>query len=158
MIKTKHPLILASNSRARNEMLKNVGLEFQKIPADIDEAAIIKNTTATPKDLALKLAIEKALHISKQNPESYVIGSDQILEQGGEIFQKAATIDKAREKLKKLRGKTHTLISSVALAFNGEIIWDETDTATLTMHNFDNVFLEKYLKSAENDILSCVGC
>jgi len=154
---TKHPIILASNSRARNEMLKNVGLKFTKIPADIDEVAIIKTMQSTPQEIAQELAKQKALHISVQNPNTYVIGSDQILEQGGQIFQKANNIDETRDKLKALRGKTHHLISSVAVAHNGKIIWDNTDTAEMHMHNFDDDFLEQYLKTATDDILSCVG-
>ena len=157
MIKTKSPLILASGSRARAGMLENVGIEFQKSPADIDEGTIIQASQDMPEQLALKLAQEKALHISSQNPNAYVIGSDQILEQGGQLFQKAKTVDEAREKLKTLRGKTHQLISSVAIAKDNEIIWNDTDTASLTMYDFDDETLEEYLEIAEDDILSCVG-
>ena len=157
MIKTKSPIILASGSRARADMLENVGIDFQKIPADIDEDSIIKASQDRPEELALKLAQEKALRVSAQNPDAYVIGSDQILEQGGQLFQKAKTIEEAREKLKTLRGKTHQLISSVAIAKDSKIIWHDTDTASLTMHDFDDEMLEEYLKIAEDDILSCVG-
>ena len=158
MIKNKSPIILASGSRARNEMLTNAGLEFQKISADIDEDSIIQNMQGeSPAAIASKLADEKALHIAAQNPDASVIGSDQILELNGEIFQKAPDLDAARKKLKTLRGKTHHLISSVSVAKNDEIIWRDTDTAALTMHNFDDEFLEAYLNAARDDILSCVG-
>lgn len=157
MISSKYPIILASNSRARNEMLKNAGVEFTKIPADIDEEAIIKHIAATPSEIAGELARQKALHISAQNPDSYVIGSDQILECSGTLFQKANNIDEARAKLKKLRGKTHHLHSSVAVALNGGIIWDNADIAKMSMHNFSDAFLESYLTKASDDITDCVG-
>jgi len=157
MLQKKHPIILASGSRARSSMLENAGVEFTKIPADINEDLIIQKSESPPADLALRLAQEKALHISSQNPDTYVIGSDQILEQGGQLFQKAKTTDEAREKLKTLRGKTHHLISSVAIAKNNEIIWHDTDTAKMTMHDFNDDMLEKYLSLAKDDILSCVG-
>ena len=160
MYTNKHPIILASGSRARNEMLQNVGLEFHKIPADIDEDTILKSMReegASPEDIAVKLADEKALHISKQNPDALVIGSDQVLEQDGEIFQKATDLAEARAKLEKLKGKTHQLISSVSIAQNGKILWRECDTASLTMHDFDDAFLDEYLQSAGEDILACVG-
>lgn len=153
----KKPLILASGSPARAGMLENAGMKFEKIPADIDEDAIIQSSGETPEKLALKLAQEKALHVSKQNLDTYVIGSDQILEQGGQLYQKAKTIDEAREKLKNLRGKIHHLTSAVAIAKNNEIIWHATDTASLTMHNFDDEMLEQYMAQAKDDILTCVG-
>ena len=157
MLQHKQPIILASGSRARASMLENAGVEFHKIPADIDEDAIIKSSNDTPENLALKLSQEKALHVSSQNPDAFVIGSDQILEQDGQLFQKAKTRDEACEKLKILRGKTHHLISSVAIAKNNEIIWHDTDTARLTMHDFSDEFLEEYLNAAKDDIVSCVG-
>ena len=160
MYSYKHPIILASGSRARNEMLQNVGLEFQKIPADIDEGTILKSMHeegASPENIAVKLADEKALHISKQNPDALVIGSDQVLEQDAEIFQKASDLAEARAKLEKLKGKTHQLISSVSVVQNGEVLWRECDTASLTMHDFDDAFLDEYLQSAGEDILACVG-
>ena len=160
MYTNKHPIILASGSRARNEMLQNVGLEFQKIPADIDEDTILKSMHeegTLPEDIAVKLADEKALHISKQNPDALVIGSDQVLEQDGEIFQKATDLAEARAKLEKLKGKTHQLISSVSIAQNGEVLWRDCDTASLTMHDFDDAFLDEYLQNAGEDILACVG-
>lgn len=156
----KHPIILASGSRARNEILTNAGLNFKTISADIDEDTILKNMSdknATPEEIASKLADEKALHIATQNENSYVIGSDQILEYDGQIFQKASDVDAARIKLKTLRGQTHRLISSVSVAYNGKIIWRDTDAALLTMHNFDDEFLEQYLETAKDDILNCVG-
>lgn len=156
-MKHKTPLILASGSRARNEMLQNVGLEFQKISADIDEQGIINSMNGNAESIALELGKQKALHISAQNPDAYVIGSDQILECDGQLFQKAASRDEARAKLKSLRGRTHHLISSVSIAKSNEIIWSHTDTASLTMHDFDDTFLEEYLISAKDDILSCVG-
>ena len=157
MVPLKYPIILASNSRARNDMLKNAGLNFTKIPADIDEDAVIKGATASPKSLALELAQQKALHISAQNSGAYVIGSDQILECEGALFQKANNADEARAKLKTLRGKTHHLHASVAIALNGEIIWHDTDTAKMAMHNFTDEFLETYLATAKDDITCCVG-
>ena len=157
MLDIKPPIILASNSRARNEMLQNAGLNFQKIPADIDEESIISNAKSAPSELALELAKQKAAHISAKNQNALVIGSDQILECDGVIFQKAKTRDEACEKLRSLRGKTHRLISSVAIAYENEIIWHNTDTASLTMHDFSDEFLEKYLTAAHEDILSCVG-
>ena len=160
MITLKHSVILASASRARNEMLTNAGLSFTATPADIDEDKLLndmRDQGASPNDIASKLADEKARHVSSLHPNAYVIGSDQILEFDGNIFQKAGDENAAKEKLKTLRGQTHHLISSVSIAYNNEIIWRDTDTAALTMHDFDDEFLDQYLAAAKDDILSCVG-
>ena len=160
MISHKSPLILASGSAARRTMLENAGLAFDVMPADIDEDSIFKNMDgqgAQPEGIAAKLADEKALAISKANPQSYIIGSDQILELNGKIFQKASNENDAREKLKSLRGKAHQLISSVSVAQNNDIIWRAHDTAKLTMHDFSDEFLEDYITTAGNDLTSCVG-
>ncbi len=159
-LQQKLPIILASGSHARNEMLKNAGVEFEKISADIDENIILKqmqSENAKPCDIALELAKAKAVNISAENPDGYVIGSDQVLECEGRLFQKAYSENEARQKLKNLRGKTHSLISSVAVAKNSEIIWSNTDKVTLKMHHFDDEFLEQYMTLAKNDILQCVG-
>lgn len=148
-------IILASKSRARNEMLRSAGIKFQSLPADIDESAVIKNRPSN--DVALVLAQQKALAISKQNPNAYVIGSDQILTCEGQIFEKASDKSAARAKLETLRGKTHQLISAAAIAKGSEILWHATDAAELTMRNFDDAFLSRYLTAAKDDALSCVG-
>lgn len=153
-------LILASGSRARKEMLTGAGLNFTTQPADIDETSIIKKfltAGASPKDIARELAKQKALHVSREKGGALVIGSDQILEHGGQIFEKVQDKAAAREKLKTLRGKTHRLISAVSIVQNSNIIWHAVDEARLTMHDFDDAFLDSYLDSAEDDITSCVG-
>jgi len=154
-----HPdVILASKSTARIAMLQSAGLNFQSIPANLDETAIIKTQQNEPAEsLALTLAQEKALYIAQQNPNVLVIGSDQILVCNGQIFEKASNENAAREKLQTLRGKTHQLISAVAIVKGSDSLWQTTDTAELTMRSFDDVFLDRYLKAAGEDILTCVG-
>lgn len=151
-------LILASKSHARQSMLKNAGLAFQAIPADIDEAALkTQNADVTPKELAALLAEEKALHISKQNTDAIVIGSDQILECEGEILSKAEDEAAAKEKLLNLRGKTHHLISAVSIAKAGQTLWQHSDIAMLTMQDFDETFLQAYCAKAGDALTHNVG-
>lgn len=161
MIAHNPPLILASVSAARKEMLAGAGVGFTVQPADIDESSVIAELSrakAPPEDIALKLAMEKALYIAVESGgESLVIGSDQILEYDGQLFEKAEDVTAARARLKTLRGKRHRLVSAVAIAKGGEILWSAHDTATLTMHDFDDEFLEHYLSAAGEDITACVG-
>ncbi len=150
-------LILASGSRARAEMLRGAGLEFDIIPADIDESAVQQDRGKSPCEMALALAQQKALHVAAKNPDALVIGGDQVLSFEGEIMAKAATPDEAREKLRYLSGKTHTLISAAALARDGELLWSYADEAHLHMHELDEAFLEDYIAKAGAALTRSVG-
>ena len=153
-------IILASKSAARQNMLKQCGLNFQAIPADIDESAIIteeKSKDKAANEIALTLSLEKAKTVSEENPHSYVIGSDQILEFEDELFEKATSIEETKEKLLRLSGKTHSLYSAYSVLKNNEIIDQYCDRAALTMHKFNEDFVDLYIKKASNDVTQCVG-
>lgn len=160
MKKTPHRLILASGSKARREMLESAGLEFSVIPADIDERAIEKSFTGNnPAELAAELAKAKALHIAGQeeNKNALVIGSDQILEFEGKILSKARTKEEALEKIRMLKGKTHRLISAFAIVKGPETLCHGVQEAHLTMHDFDEAFLQAYTEKAGSGLTSAVG-
>ncbi len=153
-------LVLASRSLARKNMLRGASLEFEIHPADLDEDTITKtqcDAGASPQEIAKILANEKASSVAKQFPDALVIGSDQILQCDGSMLTKASNKNEAREKLKPLRGKTHDLISSVSVAKNDEILWSDTQCAFLTMHNFDDEFLETYIEVAGEALTRSVG-
>ena len=149
-------LVLASQSVARQNMLSAAGLEFEVHPANIDEETF-QNSDAAPIEIAKTLAQQKALAISEKFPECLVIGSDQILEFEGSLLTKANNANAAREKLKTLRGKTHHLFSAVAVAKNNEILWDDAQGAFLTMHNFNDEFLDDYIDRAGEALTRSVG-
>ncbi|HPG88359.1 MAG TPA: Maf family nucleotide pyrophosphatase [Hyphomicrobium sp.] len=156
-------LILASGSRARKNMLTAAGLTFEIVPADIDEDAITslmisESDCIEAADIARALASEKALAVARAHPSALVIGSDQVLALGRRKLSKAKTIADARETLQALRGQTHELVSAVALASDGELLWQSIEAAQLTMRLFSDDFLERYLTSSGNRILSSVGC
>jgi len=152
-------IILASGSSARQEMLKNAGVNFETIPADIDEEKILKSMNEnnySVDDIALSLAKEKSLSIKKQ--DKYIIGSDQILSLDGKLFSKAENKNEAREKLLKFSNKEHQLTSSVCVTKNDKIIWHSTHTANLKMKNLTSSIIDDYIENAGDDIYNCVGC
>lgn len=156
-------LILASGSRARKDMLTAAGLTFEIIPADIDEDGITstlqtESACVEAADIARVLAGEKALAVARQNPGALVIGSDQVLSVGQRKISKAQTMAEARETLDILRGRTHELVSAVALARDNELLWQTVDSADLTMRDFGDEFLGHYLNCAGERILKSVGC
>ncbi len=156
---SKHPkIILASGSQARQEMLDAVGLDFTAIPADIDEEDIIERLEGRDTPLITEqLAQAKAKHVSDANPNALVIGSDQTMEFNDQLITKAKSTDEAREKLKSMRGKSHRLYSSVCVVDNGNTVFFHTDTARLTMNNFDDDYLDAYIKKDETALTQCVG-
>lgn len=156
-------LILASGSRARKDMLTAAGLAFDVVPADIDEDAITaamtsENDCVEAADIATALAAEKALSVARANSDALVIGSDQVLARGRRLFSKAADIKEARQTLSALRGRTHELVSAVALASSNAVLWQSVETAELTMRAFSDDFLDDYLAKNGGGILSSVGC
>ncbi len=143
-------LILASGSAARRLMLEAAGLTFEIIPAGIDEAAIratmmADNACVEASDIAAVLAAEKAVSIARRHPDALVIGSDQVLALGSRFFSKAGSMSDARDTLDRLRGRTHELVSAVALAQGEDVVWHALDTARMTMRRFSDEFLGAYL-------------
>ena len=153
-------IILASKSAARKALLMNAGLQFEAIPAEIDEEKIIADLTAKGMevtDIARELSEKKAREIAKNHPDALVIGSDQILVLNGEIFSKAKDEEEAKIQLRKLRGKTHRLISAVSIAKAQTTLWQYDDTASLTMFQFDEDFLDNYTRNAGKALTRAVG-
>jgi septum formation protein len=156
-------LILASGSAARRALLSAAGLTFDVVPAAIDEAAIrdriLEQTSgAQAADIASVLAAEKARVVSVIHPDALVIGADQVLSAGSKIFSKAESLAEAREHLGMLRGRTHELVSAAALAKGGEVHWQTTASAGMTMREFSDEFLGVYLKRMGERALASVGC
>jgi nucleoside triphosphate pyrophosphatase len=156
-------LILASGSAARKALLEAAGLTFDVVPADIDEVAIreaILEKTAGVEgaDIASVLAAEKARVVSIAHPDALVIGADQVLALGGKIFSKPASLAEARAHLMMLRGRMHDLVSAAALARNGDVHWQTTATAGMTVREFSNEFLGAYLERMGDRVLASVGC
>src|ERR1700747_2178720 len=112
----KHPLILASQSRARQMLLSNAGLTFESIPADIDERAVQQaSKMSAPGEVAGLLAREKARFVSDRKTGHYVIGADQTLALGNRLFNKPDGRAAAADQIRALSGQTHELHSAIAI-------------------------------------------
>ncbi len=154
-------LILASASASRAAMLRGAGLDFEILPARIDEDEIklaLKADGAKVRDAATALAELKAHRVSQNAGADFVIAADSMLDCGGEWFDKPADMAAARLQLQALRGKTHDLVSAVVLARGGSVIWRHAEAARLTMRDFSDGFLDAYLAQAGEAVLSSVGC
>jgi septum formation protein len=153
-------LILASASSARRSLLENAGLDFEVVPADLDERAAeqpLLAAGAAVEDIALALAMAKATMVSEAHPADLVIGADQILELAGGRLNKPADMEAARRQLLKLSGKTHSLHSAAACARNGEIVWQHSESTHMTMRRLTPEFIGRYLAAVGPPALSSVG-
>lgn len=153
-------LILASKSAARRAVLDGAGVRYEARVAGVDEDAVKTSLLAEgagPRDIADALAELKAIRVSAGRPD-FVIGSDQTLDLDGQLYDKAESVEAARERLKLLRGRTHKLHSAVVVAKEGAPIWREVVTASLTMREFSDAFLEDYLAHEGEHALGSVGC
>jgi septum formation protein len=112
---------------------------------------------ATAADVALSLAVLKAIRVSPRHPDALVIGADQMLECQGRWFDKPADRDRARAQLLALRGRSHELVSAACVVRNGSVIWHQVEMAQLTMRPFSEHFLNRYLAQAGEEVYRSVG-
>jgi septum formation protein len=154
----RHPLILASQSRARQMLLANAGISFEAVPADIDERSVQKNSgLSAPGEIASLLAREKACFVSSRNPGRYVIGADQTLALGNRLFSKPAGRAQAAEQLRLLAGCMHELHAAVAVACDGKVLFSDVSVARLTMRALSGAEIRAYLDEAGEAVTSSVG-
>ncbi|WP_232629563.1 Maf family protein [Methylobacterium sp. Leaf118] len=151
------PLLLASGSPTRRDLLASAGLPVETCPADIDERAVEAQAGALPPPaLALRLAAVKAQAVAARHPGRIVLGADQVLDLDGTLFHKPADAAAAAVHLARLQGRTHALHAAVALVHEGRV---ETflETARLTMRPLDTAAIDTYLRIAGPAVTRSVG-
>jgi septum formation protein len=154
------PLVLASASSSRRALLAAAGLIFEVRPADIDEAVVKRDARAEgmgAEVTALLLAELKASAVALREPGALVIGADQILACDGAWFDKPADVAGAREQLRALRGRSHVLATAAVCHQGDRRIWHDVAAPRLTMRDFSDDFLERYLAAEADGITGTVG-
>jgi septum formation protein len=153
-------LLLASTSATRLTLLVSAGLSVETQGSDVDEREVEKAAQGEgldPPGLAVRLAAEKALSVSRRHPERIVLGADQVLACGSAVFHKAADREAARRQLQALSGKSHALHSAGALAIGGNVVESFVATATLAMRPLTEEAIDLYLELAGPAVLHSVG-
>jgi septum formation protein len=154
----EHPLILASQSRARQALLTGAGIAFEAMPAEIDEREIQRASgLVTPGAIASLLAEQKALWVSSRQPGRIVIGADQALALAQRLFSKPAGRSQAAEQLRALAGDSHELHSAIAVARDGKLVFETASVARMTMRRLTPAEIEAYLDEAGEAVTSSVG-
>jgi len=154
------PLILASGSAARAQLLAGIAIPFVVVKPQVDEREVeapLVAAKARPQDIAQGLADAKALDVSAHMPGRFVLGSDQVLEIEGELLHKPEGREGAKAHLQRLSNKTHLLHSAATLARDGKVVAQAYDVARLTMRELTERFIETYLNAAGDAVLGSVG-
>ena len=115
---TPPPIVLASQSPRRAELIARLGLQFDVQPADIDESY---RSGETPPAHAERLAREKAEAIARTHPHALVVGSDTIVVTDGDVLGKPKHREQAVEMLMRLSGRDHEVCTGVAVAMDGRV-------------------------------------
>ena len=146
-ISPKIPLILASGSQSRKQMLEEAGICFEVIKTDTDEDALKKEMHGLPfEQQVIKLATAKAINVSIDNPNHVVIGGDQMCVCDSQVFDKPGSVKKAIENLKLLSGTVHFQHSGVCLFKNGKSLWEYSEVVTMKMHNLSQEEIINYVE------------
>lgn len=154
------PLLLASSSQIRLQLLQGAGLDVSASAARIDEESITASLLAEdakPREIADALAEMKARKLAEKNPKALVLGCDQVLAFKGRIYGKPDTPNAALEQVRLFRGETHQLLSAVVLYDEGKPIWRHVAEARLTMRPLSDAYLESYIDRNWNSIRHSVG-
>ena len=149
-------IILASKSKVRKEILSRYHIDCIVEHSNVDEEPVKKSLLkegASPEIISKNLAELKANKISQKISNHLVLGADSVIDLNGELISKPENRNQALSILKKLNGKTHQLISSVCISQNGSMIWNYTDKANLTMKEFSENELKKYLEKLTDEAL-----
>ena len=137
------PLILASVSPRRAELLRETGLKFRVVPSDASET---RNEQLTARELCQLNAYRKARAVAKKIPDALVIGADTLVCLDDEIFGKPSSLADARQMIGKLQGRTHRVATGVCLIhlrrFRQKIF---TETTRVTFHHLDSKQIRHYL-------------
>jgi len=155
-------LILASKSKARHAMLTAAGVAVEAISPNVDEDALkdgLKSEGVTARNLADALAEAKAVRLSQRIGTGMVLGADQVLAlEDGTMLDKPTDPADAIAHLKLLSGRKHKLFSAAVIAEQGIPVWRHIDSASLSVRQLSDSFIEQYVESEWAHIRHCVGC
>lgn len=142
------PLILASTSPRRKELLDLLEIPFEIIPPATSEEVLGRES---PVDHVRRLALEKAGSVAKRYPNSFVVGSDTVIELDGQILGKPTDLNEAQDMLIRLRNRCHLVHTGLALiAKNNHIEENCVETVKVWMKDFSDTDLQDYLKTRDS--------
>ncbi len=153
-------IILASKSGVRQKILKDNNITFDVVHSNVDEDMAKESFLsegADPLIISKNLAELKAVKVSKNFPDTLVLGADSVISLNDILINKPNSREEALKILLKLNGSIHFLISSVCFVKNGSMIWNFTDKSELKMKNLSLKDIKSYLKKIDTKTLLSYG-
>ncbi len=154
------PIILASGSEIRAQLLARAGVDFSVETPRVDEDAIKEALVAEgapPRDIADALAEAKARKVALTYGDGLVLACDQVLDFEGSVLSKPETPGVAIEQLKTMRGKRHMLLSAAVIYDDGKPVWRHIGQVRLLMRNMSDGWLSAYVDRNWQSIRHSVG-
>jgi septum formation protein len=154
------PLVLASQSLARQGLLSAAGIPFEICAAGIDERGIeapLVVLGAGASEIALQLSRAKALPVSREKPGRLIIGADQTLCLEGRLFAKPDDRAAAMAQLEALSGRTHELYSGCCVARENTLLFETVGVARLSCRRLSPAFIDAYLTNVSDALLGSAG-
>ena len=141
----QRPLILASTSRYRRELLERLRLNFSTVAPEVDETPL---PAEAPAVLAQRLALAKAQAVARLHPQALVIGSDQVADLQGQCLGKPGDHDKAVAQLRAMRGREVIFQTAVALVAPG-LVLQELAQVRVRFRDLADQEIERYLRAEQ---------
>lgn len=141
-------VILASQSPRRKDLLAQMGVEFVSVPSQFDERL---NDKQNPRDVAIELAKGKAMEVSIQYPDRFVIGSDTIVALNNKQFGKPADKEEAHSMLRQLSGKAHEVITAIVIVNREEgMMLSGVDSTRVCFKPYDEKIVTQYVFTGDS--------
>ncbi len=147
-------LLLASTSPWRGELLERLGLPFEQLDPELDEAPWKLRGLAV-EDLVTQLAVAKAEALAPRAPDAFILGADQVAALDGAILGKPGTVERAIDQLTRLAGRTHRLVTGLALRCPDGTVHTAVDVHEVTLRPLTRPQIEHYV--ATDEPLACAG-
>lgn len=154
------PLVLASGSTIRAQLLRNAGVDFDIVVPRVDEETMkmaLLAEQAPPRDIADALAEMKARKVADKRPDAMVIGCDQVLSFDNQLMSKPKDKADALTQLQDMRGQRHMLLSAAVIYHEGAPVWRHVGQVRLRMRDVSDAYLDGYIDRNWDDIQHSVG-
>jgi septum formation protein len=138
-------IVLASGSPRRRQLLEMLGLSFRIVPPAVDET---RRPAELPEQYVTRLAREKAATVAAREPGAVVLGADTTVVMRAQVFEKPATPEEAVAMLQRLAGRTHQVLTAVAVARDGRLE-DALDVTDVTFRRLTDDQIAAYVATGE---------
>lgn len=143
---TNMPILLASGSPRRQELLRNLGIQFDIMPSNVEE--VVELVDKDFADYVQKLAVKKAAAVSEMHKEALIIAADTIVVFDGEVYPKPTSKKQAESFLRKFSGNTHSVFTGVSILGKGISKVFSVETK-VTFKELDDQLIRAYVDSGD---------